>query len=631
MILTKQNDTLTTTSSSNAGTILIKHTNGTGTSTIFTAGNSAGAVAAVAGTNAAELGALNEVVIGSSDFEVSMTISETLSNAAGSVTIQAGDVLQAWYVDTADDAGSTSTFYDSSTFDLRTGTLSIDKDVYVMGSDMVITVTDPDLNLDSTTCESYAMSLIEWDSSADSSQLLATSTADNTSSYFTSNPSSLEETGCDTGVFQTVTTLPVQTIGDGGDPEYGETFTLTYRDVGLSGETDVEGDTADIEAYGSISNFGALVELDKALYNWTDTVYVTITAPDHNNNTAAEETIGTSALPIQVTSRNGKMCTSSTGSAYAIAAETGPDTGVFEMEVALTGYALTTAHNNPQATADTSTCSSSSSTGHDLIMAGQTDGVSVSYEYTDSVVVVASASVAFNIAEASFDTSSASAGGSAVLSVTDADENTNSAIIDTFKVAVFSDSDNGGFQLVMNETDEDTGVFEGTIYFTSTDSTSGSNLRVSEGDTVTAEYSDKTLPEPYTDSDDLTVASTLTIGTAFPPLERAPAANARVVDAFGSSVAEVSSGQQVQIAADVSNGQSGDQAFAYLVQVQDGDGVTVSLAWITGSLTAGQSMSPALSWTPSASGSYTATVFVWESVDNPTALSPTTSVDIDVV
>ena len=544
-----------------------------------------------------------------------------MNTVTGTNTIQAGDVIQAWYVDTADNAGSTSTFYDSSTFDLRTGSLSIDKDVYVLGSDMVITVTDPDLNLDSTTCESYAMSLIEWDSSADSSELL-------NQSSFTSNPSSLEETGCDTGVFQTVTTLPVQTVGS-GDPEFGESFTLTYRDVGISGETDVKGDEADIEASGSISNFGALVELDKALYNWTDTVYVTITAPDHNNNTAAEETIGTTALPIQVTSRDGKMCTTANGSAYAVAAETGPDTGVFEMEIALEGYQLAQAHNTPSESS--SACSSTSSTGHELQTEGQTDGVSVSYEYTDSVVVVASASIAFNIAEAGFDTSSASAGGSAVLSVTDADENTNSGIIDTFTASIFSDSDNGGFTLTLNETDEDTGVFEGTIFFTSTDATSGTSLRVSEGDTVTAEYSDKTLPEPYTDSDDLTIASTLTIGTAFPPLERAPADNARVVDAFGSSVAEVSVGQQVQIAADVSNGQSGDQAFAYLVQVQDGDGVTVSLAWITGSLTAGQSMSPALSWTPSDSGSYTATVFVWESVDNPTALSPTTSVSIDVV
>jgi hypothetical protein len=264
-------------------------------------------------------------------------------------------------------------------------------------------------------------------------------------------------------------------------------------------------------------------------------------------------------------------------------------------------------------------------------MGGQTDGISVSYEYNDGSVVVASASIAWNIGEAGFDSSAASAGGSAVFTVTDADENLDSTIVDTFTVAVFSDSDNGGFSLTMNETDEDTGMFEGTIFFTSTDATSGTNLRVSEGDTVTAEYVDETLPAPYTTSDDLTIAGTLTIGTAFPPLERAPAANAKVVDAFGSSVAEVTVDQQVQIAADVSNGQDKDQAFAYLVQVQDGDGVTVSLAWITGSLTAGQSMSPALSWTPSAAGTYTATVFVWESVDNPTALSPTVSVDIDVV
>ena len=279
----------------------------------------------------------------------------------------------------------------------------------------------------------------------------------------------------------------------------------------------------------------------------------------------------------------------------------------------------------------TGTSCGSTATGGTIMTAGQTDGVSVSYEYNDGSVIVASASISWNIGEASFDSSVASAGGSAVFTVVDPDENLDSTITDAFTVAIYSDSDNGGFTLTMNETDEDTGVFEGTVFFTADAATSGSNIRVSEGDTVTAEYTDETLPEPYTTSDDLTIAGTLTIGTAFPPLERAPAANARVVDAFGSSVAEVSSGQQVQIAADVSNGQSKDQAFAYLVQVQDGNGVTVSLAWITGSLTAGQSMSPALSWTPDASGTYTATVFVWESVDNPTALSPTVSVDIDVV
>ena len=207
----------------------------------------------------------------------------------------------------------------------------------------------------------------------------------------------------------------------------------------------------------------------------------------------------------------------------------------------------------------------------------------------------------------------------------------NPDVIDTKTANVFSDSDSGGISITLHETGEATGVFETTVFFTADDKSTGSLLRVSEGDTVTVEYTDQTLPEPYESADTLTFAATTTVGTVYPPLERAPASNARVVDAFGSQVSEVSADQQVQIAADVSNGTGKDQSFAYLVQVQDANGVTVSLAWITGALTSGQSMSPALSWTPSASGSYTATVFVWQSVDNPTALSPTVSVNIDVV
>ena len=115
-----------------------------------------------------------------------------------------------------------------------------------------------------------------------------------------------------------------------------------------------------------------------------------------------------------------------------------------------------------------------------------------------------------------------------------------------------------------------------------------------------------------------------------PPLERAPVSNARVVDSFGNSLTSVSVDQQVQITADVINGQDRTQSFAYLVQIQDANGVTVSLSWIEGSLNPGQSLSPAQSWTPDAPGAYTATVFVWESVDNPTALSPPGTVNVNV-
>lgn len=89
-------------------------------------------------------------------------------------------------------------------------------------------------------------------------------------------------------------------------------------------------------------------------------------------------------------------------------------------------------------------------------------------------------------------------------------------------------------------------------------------------------------------------------------------------------------GKQVQITADLKNNQDIGQDFAYIVQIQNEDGVTVSLSWLTGKLVPAQSFSPALSWIPNETGKYTATIFVWESIDNPSALSPTLSLTLNV-
>ena len=628
-------DTFTTASAGNsltAGTIKVK-LSGT---YVYTAG---GLVALDAATSTIEeLGPLAETERGSSVYEVDFNIggatcagSNTGSCQTGStantIPVNSTSIMQVEYIDTADAAGGSTTLYDSAIFALHTGSLSVDKDVYIMGQDAVITLTDADLNRDSGTSEQYDLRLIEWDSSANSSVLLHNSYC---TSGCTLDPSNLTETGDNTGVFQTVFTIPTSIAEQGAaatSPEMGEAVTLTYRDRGLSGENSYGDDELDIEATFSISKFGAIVELDKAVYDWTDTVVITITAPDHNNNPNSEETIGTGDLPIQANTRAGKMCT--TGDKTYTLNESDEDTGVFTGEIVLGGFThtLATSHSFTQVT---KACTGN--TGGVLGTAGSMDGITVSYEWVDGSVALASAIIQWNIGEVELLDSTVAPNGSTIIRVTDVDEDSDSTIVDTFKVDVFSDSDSGGFTATVSETGENTGVFEGSIHFADDAATSGLTLRVAEGDTVTVEYTDKTLPGPdYTTADDLTIAATLTIGTATPPLERTPAANARVVDSFGSSVAEVSVDQQVQIAADVANAQNKEQAFAYLVQVQDASGVTVSLAWITGSLNAGQSMSPALSWTPSASGSYTATVFVWESVDNPMALSPTVSVDISVV
>ena len=623
-------DTTGTTLSASGGLVTIKLITGNTTTTIYTAGDTK-ANAAASGTI---LGPLSEIEQGSNVYEISFTLDETQSSHQ---ILGGSTVIQATYADPNGDNGLATDVYDSSTFDLRNGSLTTDKSVYIMGQTAVVTLTDDDLNLDGATAESYSFALVEWDSDADSSELISTAA-------FTKNPTLLEETGDNTGVFQSTFDIPTG-VSDGANAnalELGEVITLTYRDSGPAGEASVSNVVAtdttsvDVEHTISISNFGASISLDKTVYDWTDTVNIEVVAPDHNKNSAGKETIGTAALPVKVSTRNGSMCSS-----YYTLKESGEDTGIFVGYITLAGLDgqainIPKGQTSKTLSATSETCGTDSATGGPengvVQTAGQDDGVTVTYEYNDGSVALASAIIQWNYASIEWLESSVSTDGSAVIRVTDPDEDLADTVIDQVTIDVYSDSDSGGVRTTLSETDEGTGVFEGTVNFTSTAISSGDTVRVSEGDTVTAEITDTTLPGPdYTSADTLLFAATTTVGTAFPPLERAPAANARVVDASGNSVAEVSSGQQVQIAADVTNGQGKDQAFAYLVQVQDASGVTVSLSWLTGSLTSGQSMTAAQSWTPTSSGSYTATVFVWESVSNPTALSPTVSVNIDVV
>jgi len=88
--------------------------------------------------------------------------------------------------------------------------------------------------------------------------------------------------------------------------------------------------------------------------------------------------------------------------------------------------------------------------------------------------------------------------------------------------------------------------------------------------------------------------------------------------------------EQIMIMADISNNQDVQQNFAYITQVRNDDNVVISLAWLTGSLSPRQSFSPAQSWIPDEPGVYHIQVYVWESIDNPSALSPPLSMIVNV-
>ena len=551
-----------------------------------------------------------------------------------SFCILQGDILQVEYTDPTDASGDSNTVTDSATFDLRNGVLQSDKTIYVIGSDMILTLIEPDFDLDNDAAETYDLDLIEWDSSdADISMGDLGNRLDaqgrvqiDNAGAFDPEPTDLRETGDSTGIFQVVIEIPKELNND--RLERGEEIQLEYTDWGPSGSDYVGDEDEDINLYVYTSNFGSSVALDQKVYSWTDKVYITVTAPDHNFDSDLVDEIGTTTDdPVRVSTRSGTL------DQYKLV-ETGTDTGIFTGEVILTGFAhdadgdTTTGDDNGNDVTTQRARGNGPTSG--FLPASDDDGITVSFEYSEDETAIGTALVRWNIGEVQWLESSYPAAGAGVVRVIDADMNLNPEAVDNFNVEVTSTTDQSGIQLTVTETNTATGIFEGTVDFSLTQSSSGHRLRIEEGDAVIATYNDNTLPAPYTTANELEVVATSQIGTIVPPLERAPAKNLRVVDAFGNTLDSVSVDQQVQLTAELTNGQDREQKFAYLIQVQDANGVTVSLAWITGSLTSAQTLNPSQSWTPTTAGTYTATAFVWESVDNPTALSPPATTSITV-
>ncbi|MDE1817965.1 MAG: hypothetical protein KGI19_05135 [Thaumarchaeota archaeon] len=370
------------------------------------------------------------------------------------------------------------------------------------------------------------------------------------------------------------------------------------------------------------------IQLNKKIFSWTDRVYITIYAPDFNSDPNIVDEIGVTT-DDQIT-----VSTSGHSIPYRLV-ETGPNTGIFSGYVTLTGDPTLKGSTgvdgdgtNP--TGIQSTCNPTCGPTNGFLPSSNNDGVTVSFEYNRNQVVTGSGTIQWNQGSIQWLQPNYPVNSQAILQITDPDMNLNPDAIDKFDTSVWSDSDSSGIKVSMTETGPDTGIFQGAVTLTTDLSSSGSRLHVSSGDTVTAEYTDRTLPLPHSASDQLRLTATTTAGTVLAPLEQAALSNARIVDSTGKSLDQVRVNQQIQVVSDVTNQQTRDQPFAYLVQIQDSNGITVSLSWITGSMAPGQTLNLGQSWLPTTAGTYTAQIFVWQSISSPNALSPSLPVRIQV-
>ena len=211
--------------------------------------------------------------------------------------------------------------------DQRMPVIQSDKSVYMAGSDMILTVIDPDADKDSEK--------VEFVGDREDSKIIVESKYGKIDGY------ALRETGKSEGIFQGIigilrilrdgTVIP-QKFGDktidkiqgtgiddgfiGGIP--GDEITISYKNS-----------AGGVSLAVFMSDFGATIDMDKKTYRPTDKVYLTTVAPDFNLDFEKIDEIGQSPQSmIQIQTNVDKL------ENYKLV-ETGPDTGIFVGELQL--------------------------------------------------------------------------------------------------------------------------------------------------------------------------------------------------------------------------------------------------------------------------------------------------------
>ena len=355
---------------------------------------------------------------------------------------------------------------------------------------------------------------------------------------------------------------------------------------------------------------------DKPVYTWTDKVVITIIAPSWNAEKFGIDTIG---------NFEGHFIKLSTGKhslqPYKLA-ETDFDSGIFVGEVTLTGFL----HDvDGDGNSDTTPRTIGNGPTNGFLETERGNGITISFEFADGVVLTHSAPISWNIGTIKFLESQYFVNQEAIIRIIDPDMNLNPEAVDQIKVEISSDSDSAGITVNASETDEDSGVFEATITFSQSFVSSGNRLLAVPGDKLYAKYEDRTLPRPYSISDDLNIVAESSFSSNVPPIERTVIEQSKITDSSGIPLEKLLVENQIQIVSKVLNNQNYDQNFVYIVQVTNDSGIIETLSWIQGKFAANQSLELSQSWLPTKTGKYTIETFIWNSLKNPIPISPSIS------
>jgi len=360
---------------------------------------------------------------------------------------------------------------------------------------------------------------------------------------------------------------------------------------------------------------------DKPVYSWTDKMKITIISPSWNTDRHLIDSIGeTSEHPIKIATSEHSL------EPYRFT-ETDVNSGIFTAEVILTGF---THDADGDGDFDTTPRTIGNGPTSGFLEVDRDSAITISFEFADGVVLVESVPVSWNIGTINFIEDLFYLEKSAIVRVIDVDMNLNPEALDNLPIQIFSDSDVAGIEVNAVETSESSGSFIATVSLSQNSPSSGNRLYSIPGDEIFAKYDDYTLPKPYSKSDNLAIETSARVDSSIPPIQRIKNLPITFSDGLGNPLQSFSANSQMQIVGTISNEHDFNQKFVYMFQVKNNENIVESLSWIQGEISPMQNLDVSQSWIPKKSGIYEIETFVWNSINDPTAMSPLMSTLITI-
>ena len=360
---------------------------------------------------------------------------------------------------------------------------------------------------------------------------------------------------------------------------------------------------------------------DKPVYTWTDKMKITIISPSWNSGKHLIDTIGeTTDHPIKIATSEHSL------EPYRFT-ETDVNSGIFTAEVILTGFS----HDvDGDGDVDTTPRTIGSGPTSGFLEVDRDSAITISFEFADGVVLVESVPISWNTGTINFSEDLFYMENPVMIRVIDLDMNLNPEALDNLTLQVFSDSDAAGIEVNAVETSESSGSFIATISLSQNSPSSGNRLYSVPGDEIFAKYDDYTLPKPYSKSDNLEINAFARVDSSISPIELITSSPISFSDGLGNSIESFSPLSPIQLVGTIQNEHDFNQKFVYLFQAKNSDNLIESLSWIQSEISAKQILDVSQSWIPNESGTYQIETFVWNSLIDPTVLSPIMSTMITV-